>query len=64
MIEATHHRSDALVPFAHGIQDDLSAVKASLTLAWTHRVTAGHAFAVSQPGSEALPGIDAAVVRW
>jgi transposase len=41
LAEATHSGIDELVRFAHGLQEDLSAVKAGLTLAWSNGVTEG-----------------------
>jgi transposase len=41
LAEATHSGIDELARFAHGLQEDLSAVKAGLTLAWSHGVTEG-----------------------
>ena len=40
--EATHSGIEALARFAHGLQDDLTAIKAGLTLEWSHGVTEGH----------------------
>jgi transposase len=36
MAEVTHSGIDALARFARGLLDDLIAVKAGLTLAWSH----------------------------
>jgi transposase len=41
MAEATHSGVTELVRFAHGLQDDLIAIKAGLTLAWSNGVTEG-----------------------
>jgi transposase len=40
--EATQSGIEALARFARGLQDDLAAVTAGLTLAWSNGVTAGH----------------------
>jgi transposase len=42
MAEATHRGIPELARFARGLQDDLTAIKAGLTLEWSHGVTAGH----------------------
>jgi transposase len=42
MAEAMHSGIDALARFARGLQDDLMAVKAGLTLEWSNGVTEGH----------------------
>lgn len=42
MAEATHSGIDELARFARGLQEDLAAVKAALTLAWSNGVTEGH----------------------
>jgi transposase len=42
MAEATHSGIEELARFARGLQDDLSAVKAGLTLEWSNGVTEGH----------------------
>ena len=39
--EATHSGIEALARFAHGLQDDLTAIKAGLTLEWSNGVTEG-----------------------
>ena len=39
--EATHSGIEALARFAHGLQDDLIAIKAGLTLEWSNGVTEG-----------------------
>jgi transposase len=41
MAEATHSGIEALARFAHGLQDDLVAIKAGLTLEWSNGVTEG-----------------------
>jgi transposase len=41
MVEATYSGIDALARFARGLQDDLPAVKAGLTLEWSNGVTEG-----------------------
>jgi transposase len=40
--EAMHGGIEALARFARGLQDDLSAIKAGLSLAWSNGVTEGH----------------------
>jgi transposase len=40
--EATQRGIEALARFARGLQDDLTAVTAGLTLAWSNGVTEGH----------------------
>jgi transposase len=42
MAEAMHSGIEALARFARGLQDDLMAVKAGLTLGWSNGVTEGH----------------------
>jgi transposase len=42
MAEATRSGIEALARFARGLQDDLSAIAAGLTLEWSHGVTEGH----------------------
>jgi transposase len=42
MAEATHSGIPELARFARGLQDDLTAIKAGLTLEWSHGVTEGH----------------------
>jgi transposase len=42
MAEAIHSGIEELARFARGLQDDLSAVKAGLTLQWSNGVTEGH----------------------
>jgi transposase len=42
MAEATHSGIVELACFAHGLLDDLVAVKAGLTLEWSNGVTEGH----------------------
>ena len=42
MAEATHSGIDALAHFARGLQDDLAAATAGLTLEWSNGVTEGH----------------------
>jgi transposase len=42
MAEAPHSGSAALARFARGLQDDLIAIKAGLTLEWSNSVTEGH----------------------
>jgi hypothetical protein len=42
MAEATHRGIPKLARFARGLQDDLTAINAGLTLEWSHGVTAGH----------------------
>jgi transposase len=42
MAEAIDSGVDALARFARGLQDDLTAVTAGLTLAWSNGVTEGH----------------------
>jgi transposase len=39
--ETTHSGIEELARFARGLQDDLVAVKAGLTLAWSNGVTEG-----------------------
>jgi transposase len=41
MAEATSSGIDELARFARGLQEDLAAVKAGFTLAWSNRVTEG-----------------------
>jgi transposase len=41
MAETTHSGIEALARFARGRQDDLSAIKAGLTLLWSNSVTEG-----------------------
>jgi transposase len=41
MAEPTHSGIEALDRFAHGLQDDLVAMKAGLTLEWSNGVTEG-----------------------
>jgi transposase len=41
MAEATHSRIGELARFARGLEDDLSAIKAGLTLVWRNGVTEG-----------------------
>jgi transposase len=41
MAEAMHSGIDKLARFARGLQDDLPAIKAGLTLAWSNGVTEG-----------------------
>ena len=41
MAEAMHSGIDALARFARGLQDDLAAVKAGLTLEWSNGATEG-----------------------
>jgi transposase len=41
LAEATHRGSEALARFAPGLQDALMAIKAGLTLEWSHGTTAG-----------------------
>jgi transposase len=41
MAEATHSGIAELVRFAHGLQDDLIAITAGLTLEWSNGVTEG-----------------------
>jgi transposase len=41
MTEATHSGIEELARFARGRQDDLAAVEAELSLAWSHGVTEG-----------------------
>jgi transposase len=42
MAEAMHRGIEALARFARGLQEDLAAVTAGLTLAWSNGVTEGH----------------------
>jgi transposase len=42
MAEATHSEIAELARFARGLQDDLRAIKAGLTLEWSNGVTEGH----------------------
>jgi transposase len=42
MAEATHSGIEALARFARGLQEDLAAVTAGLTLEWSNGVTEGH----------------------
>jgi transposase len=42
MAEATHSGIDELARFARGLQEDLSAITAGLTLEWSNGVTEGH----------------------
>jgi transposase len=42
MAKATHSGIAELVRFAHGLRDDLSAIKAGLTREWSNGVTEGH----------------------
>jgi transposase len=42
MTEAMKSGSEPLARFAHGLQEDLAAVKAGLTLPWSNGVTEGH----------------------
>jgi transposase len=42
MAEATHSGIPELARFARGLQDDLTAIQAGLTLAWSNGVTEGH----------------------
>jgi transposase len=42
MSKATHSGIAALARFARGLQEDLAAVKAGLTLEWSNGVTEGH----------------------
>jgi transposase len=42
MAEAMHSGIEALARFARGLQEDLAAVTAGLTLAWSNGVTEGH----------------------
>jgi transposase len=42
LAEALHSGVDELARFARGLQDDLMAVKAGLTLEWSNGVTEGH----------------------
>jgi len=42
MAEAVRSGIDALARFARGLQDDLSAITAGLTLEWSNGVTEGH----------------------
>jgi transposase len=42
MAEATHSGIDELARFARGLQEDLAAVIAGLTLEWSNGVTEGH----------------------
>jgi transposase len=42
MAEATQSEIEQLACFARGRQDDLRAIKAGLTLEWSHGVTKGH----------------------
>jgi putative transposase len=42
MAEATHSGIPELARFARGLQDDLNAIQAGLTLAWSNGVTEGH----------------------
>ncbi len=37
-----HSGLEALARFARGLQDDLAAITAGLTLAWSNGVTEGH----------------------
>jgi transposase len=41
MAEATHRGIDELPRFARGLHDDLAAITAGLTLAWSNGVTEG-----------------------
>jgi transposase len=41
MADASHRGIEELARFARGLQDDLPAIKAGLTLAWSNGVTAG-----------------------
>jgi transposase len=41
MAETTHSGIEALARLARGLQDDLSAIKAGLTLLWSNSVTEG-----------------------
>jgi transposase len=41
MADATHSGIEALARFARGLQDDLAAVTAGLTLAWSNGITEG-----------------------
>jgi len=41
MAEATHRGIDKLAPLARGLQEDLAAVTAGLTLEWSNGVTEG-----------------------
>jgi transposase len=40
--EATHSSIPELARFARGLREDLTAIKAGLTLAWNNGVTEGH----------------------
>jgi transposase len=42
MAEAMHSGIDELARFARGLQEDLAAVTAGLTLEWSNGVTEGH----------------------
>jgi transposase len=42
MAEATHSGIDELARFARGLQDDVVAITAGLTLKWSNGVTEGH----------------------
>jgi transposase len=42
MAEATSSGIEEVARFARGLQDDLAAIKAGLTLAWNNGVTEGH----------------------
>jgi transposase len=42
MAEGAHSGLPELARFARGLQDDLTAIKAGLTLAWSNGVTEGH----------------------
>jgi transposase len=41
MAEAIHSGIESLARFARGLQDDLVAIKAGLTLAWSNGITEG-----------------------
>jgi transposase len=42
MAEATHSGIGELARFARGLQEDLAAVTAGLTLTWSNAITEGH----------------------
>jgi hypothetical protein len=55
MAEATSSGIDELARFARGLQEDLAAVKAGLTLAWNNELMA---YCTSSPASWPLNGTD------
>ena len=42
MAEVIHSNMPALAHFAQGLQDNLTIIKAELSLQWSHGVTEGH----------------------